>query len=71
MPENTTPAPVDPAAEKIKALQYLFDVARSASAPAAVHEQVVTYARYLADSFQTNPPSTPAVQTVAAVDPAS
>lgn len=39
-------------AQKIQALQYLFDVARTAPAAAAVHEQVAKYGQSLADTFQ-------------------
>lgn len=44
-----------PAAEKLKAIQYLFDVSRTAPAPAAVHDQTRVYAQFLADSL--NPPA--------------
>lgn len=43
-----------PAAEKLKAIQYIFDVTRTAPAPAAVHDQTRAYAQFLADSL--NPP---------------
>lgn len=53
--------------EQVQALQYLFDVARTAPAPAAVHAQAKTYAQYLAASF--NPPPAevekPKLETVA------
>lgn len=53
------PKPVHPfyqsAAEKIKAIQYIFDVSRTAPAPAAVHDQTRAYAQFLADSL--NPPA--------------
>ncbi len=49
-----------PATEKVKALQYLFDIARTAPAPATVHEQARTYAQFLADSFSPPPPAAPA-----------
>ena len=47
--------PAFPVSEKVKALQYLFDVARTAPAPAAVHEQVSKYAVFLNASFQPEP----------------
>jgi len=61
---NPIPPPVpsavlDPVAEKIKALQYLFDVARQAPVPFAVHEQARQYAQFIADSFNTPRPELP------------
>jgi hypothetical protein len=48
---NTIHPSLAPTAEKIKALQYLFDLAQQSPAPAAVHRQANTYAQFLADSF--------------------
>lgn len=41
--------------EKVQALQYLFDLARQAAAPAAVHAQAAVYAQAIADSFVSIP----------------
>ncbi len=57
-----------PATEKVKALQYLFDIARTAPAPATVHEQARTYAQFLADSFSPPPPEAPAEEAIRAVE---
>lgn len=54
MPEQIHPS-LAPTSEKIKALQYIFDVARTGPAPAPVHEQVKAYAQFLADSFNPVP----------------
>lgn len=62
MPESIHPS-LAPTPEKVKALQYIIDVARTAPAPAAVHEQALTYARFLADGFSPAPLPEPVKET--------
>lgn len=49
---STEPHPFfTPPEKKLEAVQYIFDVARTAAAPAAVHDKCRVYAQFLADSF--------------------